>query len=395
METQEQEYAAYGTACHFLAERCIKTDNTPFHFLGEDIATRSHSFTIDEEMCELVDQYVSYVTARTSLVAKAEIDPKGESSFFVLEQKFKLDKIQNLYDAGGTADCIIYDRIDKLLEIVDFKSGRVFVDAEDNPQLLTYALGFVSNHKELPVKMIRLTIVQPRSGNGKSAIRHHDISLKYLIDWARNLVKIMEKTKRAEYDFATIPRHVWAEKYLETGEHCTYCPANADCPALKKSVFTALEVREEDEKFKIAKAIDDMTEEEISRYLSLLPLIEIWIKNIRAKAMWLSDKGVKIPDYVLQETRGREIWSDDVIQDDIAKVALSAGVEYEKVYNVKIRTPTQIKKELVKLNLMETAKMLENFVIRKSSGKKLVHVSEADASKKAKSMTEQFFTRIL
>lgn len=43
-------------------------------------------------------------------------------------------------DGFGTGDCLIV--ADKLLHIIDFKYGQgVLVDAEENPQMMLYALG--------------------------------------------------------------------------------------------------------------------------------------------------------------------------------------------------------------------------------------------------------------
>ena len=58
-------------------------------------------------------------------------------------------------DGFGTGDCLIV--ADKLLHIIDFKYGQgVLVDAEENPQMMLYALGALRQF-DISIDITRLT----------------------------------------------------------------------------------------------------------------------------------------------------------------------------------------------------------------------------------------------
>lgn len=62
----------------------------------------------------------------------------------------------------GTGDCLII--ANKTLYIIDLKYGRgVLVDAEDNPQMMLYALGALNIFDALyDIEEVEMTIFQPR-----------------------------------------------------------------------------------------------------------------------------------------------------------------------------------------------------------------------------------------
>lgn len=123
---RESEAAAEGAAAHALAE----------HKLRKALKMRSKKpisrFDCDE-MDTYTDAYVQFV-----LEALSEAKQNCSDPTVLIEQK--LDFSCYVPDGFGTGDCII--AADKLLHIIDFKYGQgVLVNAEENPQMMLYALG--------------------------------------------------------------------------------------------------------------------------------------------------------------------------------------------------------------------------------------------------------------
>ena len=79
------------------------------------------------------DGYVEFVLEQLEEARALCADP-----LVLIEQR--LDFSCYVPDGFGTGDCLIV--ADKLLHIIDFKYGQgVLVDAEENPQMMLYALG--------------------------------------------------------------------------------------------------------------------------------------------------------------------------------------------------------------------------------------------------------------
>lgn len=125
-EDRETEAAAEGTAAHALAE----------HKLRKALkmrSTRPVSKYDSDEMEMYTDGYLEFVLEAIEEARQDCPDPK-----VLIEQR--LDFSCYVPDGFGTGDCLIV--ADKLLHIIDLKYGQgVLVNAEENPQMMLYALG--------------------------------------------------------------------------------------------------------------------------------------------------------------------------------------------------------------------------------------------------------------
>ena len=125
-------------------------------------------------------------------------------------------------DLGGTADLVAIGG--GMLTVCDLKTGRIDVDPEWNPQLLTYALGAALQLKAPPTVNVRLAIYQEDSGGWKE----WHCTYPDLLDWKERL--------------ADIARTAFDPKALRTPSPpaCKYCRARATCPELRMaSVMSA------------------------------------------------------------------------------------------------------------------------------------------------------------
>ena len=150
-----------------------------------------------------VNDYVAYVTRERWVLT---------DSTLLIEERIDFSHIAK--GGFGTADCIIYNK--DLLHVIDFKFGQgVMVEAENNPQMILYALGAIRQLKIIPQE-IKMTIFQPRMDN--------------LSTWtitAAEMQKLGQQIKPSA-------KMAWEGKgKLNAGDHCTFCPYKNICPEFK------------------------------------------------------------------------------------------------------------------------------------------------------------------
>lgn len=349
---ETSEAADWGTACHQLAEKCLRGAGPADRYIGTTEKGKKFSFEVDEEMAETAQIYVDYVTA--------QIDADPANTLHV-EQAFSLASLNPPFDAGGTADAVLYYPTQKMIEVVDLKTGRgVVVAVKGNPQLRTYALGALLANPGLDVAQVRSTIVQPRAPHRDGRTRSETYHIADLVEWTADLLAAMQRSHEAvmakrEQDLAVPnPGYVtspaaWADTYLRPGPHCekTFCKARATCPALEKKALDAAGIWfDELDMPRLSNDPNPDDPAKLSRDLDMLDLIEDWCKARREHAHRLAESGVAIPDYILVPKQGREKWNEGA-DDKVLAAAKAAGLAPAKYLNpAKLRTPKQVRKEL-------------------------------------------------
>ena len=192
---RETEAAAEGTAAHALAEHKLKK--------ALKIRSRKPVSPYDcDEMDAHTDGYVEFVLEQLEEAKTLCADP-----LILIEQR--LDFSCYVPDGFGTGDCLIV--ADKLLHIIDFKYGQgVLVDAEENPQMMLYALGALRQFDHLyDITQVAMSIYQPRREN----VSTWTITVEQLMDWAEHTLKPKaEMAYQGEGDYVPGP---W----------CTFCKA--------------------------------------------------------------------------------------------------------------------------------------------------------------------------
>ena len=154
-------YAAEGTLAHAVAELKLKKYFYPpsvkdykaeLETLKQKHIWQGESLW-QKEMDGYSDFYVEYIT---NLCLSKERAPH------VAVEK-RVDFSIWAPEGFGTADCVVLS--DDVAHVIDLKYGKgVVVDAENNPQLMLYALGVYETYKILyGIKTFVLTIVQPGS----------------------------------------------------------------------------------------------------------------------------------------------------------------------------------------------------------------------------------------
>lgn len=161
-------YAQQGTDAHALCEyKVLKA-------LGRDSPDPIESLDyFDTEMDNCTDMYCSYVMEQLEEARSLCSDPQ-----VLVEQR--LDFSKWVPEGFGTGDCLIV--ADKVLHIIDFKYGLgILVEAENNPQMMCYALGALDTYDGIyDIESVKMTIFQPRRDNVSTFTINND----ELLVWA-------------------------------------------------------------------------------------------------------------------------------------------------------------------------------------------------------------------
>lgn len=337
-------YADEGTAAHYLAAWCLSTGGNPEDQRGKFIrvgidgesifvltkpSDHPSAFEVGDEMIKHVGRYVTAVRQQ------------AEGGVLLVEQKVPISTYTSEEGATGSADAIVVTR-DGELHIHDLKYGMGEpVEAEGNSQLRLYALGAVEE-LELAYDFdhVRLFIHQPRIGSG--APSEWGITLAELAKFGEEV-----KTASAWVQEATENKDDagFAERYLATGEdQCRWCRVKATCPALSKFVADTVGARFEDldEVKEAVSTLDQGTPEELATKMAATPLIEHWLKAVRAKVESELLAGNSIPGYKLVRGKmGNRQWNDPTEAEALLK---SMRLKVEEMYDLKLISPTTAEK---------------------------------------------------
>jgi uncharacterized protein DUF2800 len=390
---EESEAAGWGTACHSVSEWCLREGRDAVEMIGRVVKSKQHEFEVDEEMAETAQKYVDYV--RTRLGNRPEPINFAVSPSLYVEQKFSLAKLKPPFDAGGTADAVIYFPAEKLLEVIDLKGGRgVKVEVTENKQLRTYAVGAVLANPGLDVERVRSTIVQPRMSHADGVIRSEEIHISDLMEWTAELKGAMNRSADAGKAYAAITgdisREEWAAKYLTAGDHCKFCPAAGFCPALEKKALDAAGVWFDDlQKPQFSNTPADLSPEKLASVLDAADMIQDYLNAARALAHSLAETGVKIAngdgEYILVDRIGRRRWKGEEA-DVKEQLFLTADLTDDEVYVQKLKSPAQIEKVLG----AKRKKLIAGLIETPVTGTNLVRTDKTDRMAAAPAVHKHF-----
>ncbi|NDL68622.1 DUF2800 domain-containing protein [Clostridiales bacterium F-3ap] len=324
-------YAEEGTAAHDLAE----------HKLKKALKMRSKKPTSpyhSDEMDETADCYVEYCL---ELIEKSK---ENCSDLQILIEQ-KLDFSDYVPEGFGTGDLVVVGN--GTLHVVDLKYGRgIIVSAENNPQMMLYALGALSLFEMLyDIEKVSMAIVQPRVDNFST----WEITVEELLKWADEELKpkaLLASTGGGEFC---------------AGDHCRFCRARNQCRARAVKNLELLKYEFQDPAL--------LTDEEIAEIIGLADELAKWAGDIYTYATALAiNEGREWDGFKLVEGRTRRKYSDEKA---VAETAKSAG--YTDIFKQSLITITEMEKLMGKKKFNE----LLGKLVEKPKGK-LTLVSEAD-----------------
>jgi hypothetical protein len=361
VEDRESEAAAWGTCCHQVAERCLRSGEDADKYILTIEKTKSFSFVFDEEMAECTQVFLDYVRGRLAEYQEHTWYDKNHwepDSTLLIEQKFDLSPINPPIPAGGTGDAVLLFPAWGLIEVVDLKTGRKWVEAEGNKQTRTYALGAAIANQGAWTR-VRSTIVQPRVGN--DAVRFEEIDICDLLDWTADLVAAMHASAADDAP-------------LIAGDHChsTFCPAaGRGCPALEQRALAAAHtfftpVEADVQAIAVPPDPRTMPVEKIVGVLDAADMLENWINGVRQYAREMVEAGETVGDYILVDKQARRKWKDE--EKLPAELKRLLHLEGDAIYERKLKSPAQIDKLAGK----KGAALVADLWSKESSGTNLV-----------------------
>ena len=284
-------YAAEGTDAHSLCEYKLKTA------LGRKADDPTEDLTyFNEEMDEAVDSYAAYVLEQLEATKETTADP-----VLLIEQQ--VDFSRWVPQGFGTADCVIV--ADKVLTVIEFYGQGVLVEAENNPQMMCYALGALSMMDALyDIDEVIMNIFQPRRDN----ISSYNLSVKALYDWAETELKPKANLAfEGKGDYAA-------------GDWCRFCKAKVDCRARAE---TNLALAKFD--FEMPPTLSDA---DIEAILPMLDDLTIWAAGLKDYALSRALSGKVWHRFKLVEGRSNRRY---INEESVAQVVIEAGFDpYEK-----------------------------------------------------------------
>lgn len=324
------KHSRLGTAAHTLAAGCLIAGDDATAALGTEIIVENEVFIVDEDMALAVQVYLDYVRRQP-----------GE---LMVEERVTIA----YFDTWGTADAIIADYDAGVLRVVDLKYGTgVPVDAQDNAQLMTYALGAIERMSAVAdFHTVIVAIVQPRL----DSITEATYTVDALGQWADSVVPVLA-VARTDPDSPAIP----GEK------QCRWCRAKSVCPALKTMVaettgvsFTGDPVTMHN--YQAFPPPESTPGDFFAAVLPKLDLIEDWCKAQRAAANAHLSAGHPIPGYKLvQGRRGNRAWLNPGVVETLMRETFR--LKHEDMYDRTVIGPKAAEELLAKDSPRRWAKL--------------------------------------
>jgi hypothetical protein len=206
-------FAEEGTLAHALAAECLEHEFDAGLFIDAPFKYTDHGVDkeaiITREMADFVQGYIN------------RIREYADGHELMVEQRLEFSRYVDVPDQFGTSDAVILT--DDEIQVHDLKYGRgVKVDADNNEQLMLYALGALDTFGPLgDFKRIRMVIHQPR--------------LQHISEWDCSVEDLLAFGERAKY---AAQAAMAGDGDLVPGEsQCRFCKAKGSCPALRDQVL--------------------------------------------------------------------------------------------------------------------------------------------------------------
>jgi hypothetical protein len=330
------DYAKEGTLAHELAAGNLSANWDLSLYVGEDWSfDDGTTFKITQDMVDHVLDYAKLVREY------------AEGGSLLVEQRVDFSPVIGQPDSFGTADAVIV-RGDQLV-VVDLKFGMgVKVDAEENPQLMLYALGALNDFDMLAdFTEVMMVIHQPRLNH----VSEYILPVGELRAFGEKAREAADRVRLAESLDLTANDGI-TQGFFEPGEkQCRFCRAKAICPALREEIMlnvggeTHSPATPEDFAAFVPIEVDmQVSDNYLPIAMSKVGLVEDWCKAVRAEAERRLLAGQKVDGWKLVEgRRGNRAWADEAEAEATLK---SFRLRQDEMYEMKLVSPTKAEKLL-------------------------------------------------
>ena len=291
-EDKGSDYAAEGTDAHSLCEYKLRKA------LGMGAVDPSEHLTwYSEEMEDCANGYAAYILELVEAAKETCSDP-----VVLIEQR--VDFSRWVEQGFGTSDAIIIS--DGTLRVIDYKHGLgVLVEADNNPQMMCYALGALELFDAIyDIDSVAMTVYQPRRQN----VSTFEMTKDDLYRWAEEVLK-----PTAELAFA-------GDGNFLCGEWCGFCKAKHECRARAEANLLLAQYD-----FKLPPLLEDS---EIEVILSRADQLVSWVNDIKEYALQQAISGKDWTGFKLVEGRSNRRYTDEAA---VTQAVTNAGFDpYER-----------------------------------------------------------------
>jgi len=262
------EAAAIGTAIHELSEIILS---------GKEVPSGT-----DPDHVAMAQGYADFVNTLVENPRKKLIEVNLDEG------------LKSLHPAlGGTADAILVDG--NHLHVIDLKTGRVAVDATDNKQLLTYALGAMRQLKAPNTIECTMHIYQPRVGHSKWTVSGNRLNLH-----GERLKEAAELALSSDAPTSPSP------------DACRYCKAKTICPSMREKVQETARSDFKPDTTVTPEMLDDAA------------LVAAWADAVQSAAKEQLANGKSIQGWTMRMGRKTKFWKDEKLVQEAFKDMLIA-----------------------------------------------------------------------
>lgn len=331
------KFASEGTAAHELGSWALSNGKHPSEYPETHIEADGLRFPV----APMVEHVVKYVDLVRKMAAGGNL---------LVEQRVNYSDWIGVDDSFGTSDSVIL--FDDRCVVIDLKYGMgVKVDAEENEQLMLYALGALYEYEMLgDFQSVTVVICQPR-------LDHVDEWTVSVADLKAFALKMRTAGRRAINALEASVEPALSE-FTPDDSACRFCRAKSTCPALRAEVDT--ETRDlfadlVEGSTQVAVIPAEIAPDRLAQAMSLVDRIEGWCKAVRAEVERRLLVGQPVEGYKLVGgRRGPRSWVDP----DAAEAALkSFRLKQDEMYSFDLLSPTAIEKLLKDANPKRWAKL--------------------------------------
>lgn len=349
-------YARLGTAAHQLLEDCLVGGLDAEDLIGREYNVEGEIFEVDTEMADAVDAAINAIKDMVDVDAGDILMP---------EQEVPLQQLTGEKDAEGTSDVIAITNGGKMLVVMDYKHGqgvKVYASSylseeelaaghapEPNGQMAMYGLGALHKYGMIydEIETVKLVLLQPRLEH----VDEIEMSVDELLAFG---AKVTEAAGRVE-----INRDLHAQgeevELVPSEKGCKFCPVKHSCPALRAEASNAMALVSSKDDFedltlpKQAASVvvnDEVEAEKLAEAMRAAPMIEQFLKDVRAEVERRLLAGLPVPGYHLIKGRApARKWKDE--EAALAELTKNASrLKVAEATTSKVISPTQAEKLL-------------------------------------------------
>lgn len=323
-----------GTAAHELLEICLNEGLDGYEMIDRSITITTDedeeiTYIVDDDMADAVQGCIDVVNSYIKDYPHAEIK---------VEQKVDISELcgEGMYGTVDVRIAIAYDR----LIIIDYKHGRgVPVDAEDNTQLIYYALGSALED-DFEFETVEMVIVQPRCPQNAD-VQEYILPVEDVREWAVGFRMGRQRAEKARDEIIKAGKPI--SKYLKAGSWCKFCPAQGICPAKYDQMIKVaqMEFSEEDELMDLTK-LDLLPMDKRLIILKHGDEIKKYIDKVHSDTHTMAENGHTIPGHKLVQKKSNAKFTDE--EPIVIKKLVKAGFEEDEVTRTKIETLGSLRK---------------------------------------------------